>query len=424
MYIRSALAVLFILVSLNLPLNAFAQEDATSLGSVAETELDLSAMMPTPVELASVGLPGYALRNGWTDTLDDELIGVLEGAYSPEEIEETLDAAGYLRSRVTTYDIASDSEPDLAARRLLVYIDEYAGNKGLSEALDIFLAYPDAEELDGAEQIGDDARIVRYANAAPDTEAETEWIVLAFRYGNLTAQIVIGDFLGYEPDATPSVAEVEAVGELVEAKIDATLSNGGPGLSARTLRFASDGERVVYIEDFYARRDERTLPLYGVDEVDTEDADQDGDDIGLVDLYMLEQWIGLDGGYAIDWNVNVRVFEDAVAASDWIFDVPDLAESTRGVDDFARVDDPDLGDEAIAFTYSYPGAEGDEAFVWSDTLVRVDDTVVTISIGRLGDDLPASLVQDLIDAELACLESGACSGETADPGELLDLAQE
>lgn len=418
----SVIAVILAFLAFLTPQTAAAHQDATSLGRADDAELDLSAMMPTPAELEAAGLEGYAIRNGWTDTFDDELIGFLEGDLSAGEIEEQLDSAGYLRTRATRYDLASDNEPDWAARRLQIYIDEYSGDDGLMDVMDMFLNYPDAEALDGTVRIGDDAVIVGYSEVMADSGAETEWVVLGFSYGNLTAQIMIGDFLEYEPDITPSVEEVEAIGQLLEAKMASVIEAGAPGLSTRALRFESDGENVVYIDDFYARRGDETLPLYGDAARATADADQSGDDSGMLDVYSLEQWIGRDGDYAIDWNVNVRTFEDEVAASDWLFDVPGLAESTSDVSEFEQADDPELGDEAIAFTYVHPGTYGEEDFSWSDTLVRIDDTVVTISIGRLGGPAPAELVDELIGAELECLESGSCSAESPAPEELLDLA--
>ncbi|MCC6793138.1 MAG: DUF3105 domain-containing protein [Thermomicrobiales bacterium] len=144
----------------------------------------------------------------------------------------------------------------------------------------------------------------------------------------------------------------------------------------------------------------------------------------MLDAYALEQWIGNGDDYAIDWNVNVRLFEDDDAASDWLRGVPERAEVTDGVSAFEQAEDPGAGDEAVAFTYVHTGTTGDEEFFWFDTLVRVGETVATVSIGRLGDLPPEELVTELVERQVTCLDESNCAGESRAPRALLALAED
>jgi hypothetical protein len=91
--------------------------------------------------------------------------------------------------------------------------------------------------------------------------------------------------------------------------------------------------------------------------------------------------------------------------------------------DFELGDEPDLGDEAAAFVYGVSDANADDRiFYWSEFIVRDGSDVARISLGRYDEPAPAAILEELVAAQLDCMDSGDCTTEAPAPDGLLELA--
>jgi len=388
-----------------------------------EAPLDLSAMMLTPADLEKAGLEGYGIRGGWTDTLDDELVGLLAGgSLGADEVEAILSDPGLIRSRVLQLDLPSMEDPDYTARRVTLYIDEYTNNEGLDDVIELYTSLPNTEELEGEERIGDQSRLISYT-AEGDGYTSTG-MMLAFSLDNLLGLIDVQDFDDYRPDIAPEIGEIESLALLLEEQMADVVDGGGPGLDSRVLRLESDGSDVRYYEDFYTRIDEESLANYGETEDQIEEHQDVNDVAGVIDAYSVEQQIGSDGQGAITFRSGLRSFEDEDAASAWLQDPPELADVAG--DQPAAEDVSGLGDEAITWSFTTESADPErtEDAFWTATAIRSGADVALVLVARWGDQLPADIVDELLVLQEECLDEATCTGEAPAPDELLELAAE
>ncbi len=382
--------------------------------------LDLSAMMLTPLDLAEAGLEGYGLRSGATDTFDDEFVDILSSdGFPPREVRDILEDAGFVQSRWAEMDLPSEENPDQAARRVTIYLDEYTGDEGLDEAIDLYLDLG-GEDVEGTETFGDETRLTTYTYVTSDTGVDATALVIAFAYENQIAQIEIVDFETQLPDLEPTVEEIETLAELQLERIEEVREDGSAAIEHLTLRFESDGEFVFYIDDYYTRLDDQSLPRYGLSAA-VEAGEEFEQEFGITDAYRMRQAIGFNGDVAVVWNNQIRRFEEEDDAEKWI----DSAEEwfdIFGTEDFEIVDDDlDLGDHAIAATMN-DGAEG-AAVSWHSVLVlvQVDDLVMVVLIDYPNELVDLDIVLELAELQVEMVENGGPI-ESPLPDSLIDLA--
>jgi hypothetical protein len=327
-------------------------------------------MMLTPADLDDEGLEGHRLAWGGTDTLDDEYATLISSEESADETIEVLEEAGFVQSRWTMLDLPSEDDPDLAARRLAIFIDEYTGSDEFSDVIDIYLGFG-TEIEETSETIGDASFMTTYTDSYPDTGVDTTSVVVVFQYENQIGQINISDYATQLPDIEPTTEEIEALAERQLDRMIDVRDDGSTGIEHQLLRFDSDGQFVYYNADYYTRIDDEISPRYGQDVDLLEGIDEAEQSFGMTDAYRLVQTIGSNGETYVFWGAQVRLFDDEDGAADWVGSAADWLE-TIGAEGVEEIDaDLALGDEtAVA---SYVSGSEDAQFYTIAIFVQVGD---------------------------------------------------
>jgi hypothetical protein len=400
---------------------AAAAQDGDKLnrgGDAAAGELDLSAMLLTPLDLAEEGLEGYGYAWGGTDTLDEEYANLTS---FEEDVDETLDVpdeAGFVQSRWALLDLPAEDDPEFAARRVGTLVDEYTGTNGLSDVMDIYLNFGnDIEET--SHSIGDGSFITGYTDTDPDTGVDITALVVVFRHENQIGQVNISDYETLLPDAEPTVEEIEALAERLLDRMESVREEGSAGIEHQLLRFESDGGLISYSADYYTRLDDTLLPRFGQDEELLDGIDEAEQSFGMTDAYRLVQTITATDELVFQWGSQVRLFADEDGAGEWVDSAVEWLELS-GAEGVEAVDtDLEIGDATSVVTYATE--RSDATFHTLAIFVQIGDTGIISQISYPGEMPDIDAVAELADMQVACVVAGRCPIETAVPDVLMDL---
>jgi hypothetical protein len=403
------------------PLTAAAQDGGKQdRGEGAAGELDLSAMLLTPLDLADAGLEGYGYAWGGTDTLDGEYASLISFEDEVDETLDVLDEAGFVQDRWALLDLPSEEDPDFAARRVGVFIDEYTGTDGLSEVMEIYLNFGnEIEETSGT--IGDESFITGYTDTDSDTGVDVTALVVVFRYENQIGQINVSDYATQSPDIEPTTEEIEALAERLFERMVEVREEGSPGIEHQLLRFESDGQLVSYSADYYIRLDDTLFPRFGQDEELLEGIDEAEQSFGMTDAYRLVQTITATDELVIQWGSQVRRFADEEGAGEWIDSSVEWLEIS-GANEVEAVDaDLEIGDATSVV--SYVTERSDATFFTLAIFIQIGDTGINSQISYPGEVPDVDAVAEIAEMQAECVEAGGCPIETAVPDVLMELVE-
>jgi hypothetical protein len=389
------------------------------LGRLDDPETyDLGAMLLTPEDLADEGLEGYALREGWTDTLDDELLGILAASsdFSEAELQELLEATGYQYSRVGQLDVPSEEDPAFAGRRVTNWINLHDGPEGLDQVLDALFSLGDIEDEEGTGTIGDYSRIVLFQDTDPDTGNDTLVMLLGFVYENFIGFIQVSDFQTMLPDADPTIEEIEALGSRLVERIDAVREAGSPRLDSLPMRLESDGQLGLIVSDFYIRLEGETRPIYRESDEAFALRDDEYEEWGITDAYVMDETFGpVDDGPILRWAVRLRLHESEEQAEAWQAGEPESSTARANVEDLDFKEIADVGDDGgVLATFTLP----DSDLAVMTLSFRSGALTVGVQIYTTGEMIDEDVLINLGGQQLACLEEGGCDGEAPIPDEI------
>jgi hypothetical protein len=434
---RYVVVLTFIVASLLLaPLSAEAQEPTPDTSPpAAEAPLDLPALTLSPADLEAAGWPGYGESTGYLavgpDSVADAFVGGgLTTAEEEARIADELRAAGIERFYARWLGHA-DPDTGETTREILSYIEEYPDAAGADAGFEIIQAAsmavdPTAQRIAGTRTIGERSQITLYgATEAAATPAATPvdaagsgplWLDLAFRLGELNAGVALIDYTGQQP----SVADVEALADLLLAKIASEREQETAGLSFQTLRLADaigsfdayvrqNGETIAFVGDTEADRQERAA-LYG----------------SATDGYRVVQYIAVDDDAGFDDDPLAQAlllrFADEAAASAYLAELPALVDADPTFETVTtRAAAPDLGDESVGVAYTTAGPDGGTNHQ-ERVAVRDGADVITVIVRALESAPPVAAVDTLAAAALACLESDGWCPPVAIPDGLIPQA--
>lgn len=379
-----------------------------------EAPLDLAAMVLTPEDLADEGLEGFGLDQGFFISFDEEIGGLVSAGYDEGETEATLEDAGwgwrYLTGLISRRD--PDDVDSRVAMRVMVGVTEYEDADGAEEGF----AYiedeqdPTAEDLEGTETIGDTSEITALEQRVSDAEDESiSALNLTFITGNLVGDVTLQsfsapDFEGPEPD----VETIEALGELLLDRIETVREEGGPNLGSLVLSLNRDDAALQYYNEGYFILDGDALEKYSESKEEFEIREDRM--VAVVDGY--EFFLAFQPGAEAQLDdpsyiARIYHFEDEEAASDWVASAEDILSETPGYGDVEALEDStQIGDESVAFAYTY---EVDTGLTVDGhaVIVRVGDLVASIQVDA-GTGIELDVAVELAEQQAECLEEGDC----------------
>jgi hypothetical protein len=379
-----------------------------------EAPLDLAAMVLTQEDLADEGLEGFGLDQGFFISFDEEVGGLVSAGYDAGATEATLEDAGWGRRYLTG--LISRRDPDdvdsRVAMRVMVGVTEYEDADGA----EVGFAYieeeqvPTAEDLEGTETIGDTSEITALEQRVSDAEDESiSALNLTFITGNLVGDVTLQsfsapDFEGPEPD----VETIEALGTLLLERIETVRDEGGPDLGSLVLSLNRDDAVLQYYSEGYFILYGDALEKYSESEEEFEIREDRM--VAIVDGY--EFFLAFQPGAEArldDPSYIARIYrlEDEDAASDWVASAEDTLSETPGYSDVEALEDSiQIGDESVAFAYTY---EVDTSLMVDGraVVVRVGDLVASIQVDA-GTGIELDVAVELAEQQAECLEEGAC----------------
>ncbi|HEY8446774.1 MAG TPA: SH3 domain-containing protein [Thermomicrobiales bacterium] len=390
---------------------AMQSDSATPVPSPeAETPVDLPALTLVPADIQE---DGYRLVDGQMATFDPSSATLAEDAAAiadlrgtDEEIDELipfLETIGWRRHYQALLAQPRSEGSDRFRRSITSFITEYADSDGA--AIDFILlqnASVEAGHTDvpGTRTFADISRISRVSDSDPDTGEEYAALDLVFRHGRLIAGVSIVDFNGEEP----TIAEIEALAEILLERIEAGSQDAEPGLSDAVLRPApASGSAFGYTAEYYERVHGEAVPLFSESEEEAEERDERHAAAGITDIYRLEAESD-DGSYA--YSATLARFADAESAGAWLQETPDrLAADPGPLAAITAMSGTTIGDESLTFSYEYP-LDGVAARGYL-IVARVDAQVATIRLDALP-EAPLSAVEELAAVQVDCLAAGSC----------------
>jgi arylsulfatase A-like enzyme len=388
--------------------------------------LDLAAMALTPLDLDDIGLTGFGQQSSAFLDLEEQAEQyALAGAAMPglasdtDEVRAALSAAGFQRRYQRQ--LGRPSRPGAAPSRLRTfvapYVIEYASGEGAGAGFTLLeTEVPAAEMKDvpGTRIIGDRSEITRFRRSTADGEPYRA-LDLTFQVDNLVAGVTIGEFGDREPD----LATIEALGELLLAKVRRGQAGGGPGLSNLILRLV--GPDIETRSDEYGRLDGQTVPNYG--ETPEELADRAGRYGGALVVYGVGQSIARGSPARTDdtrFGVLLYQFANERDAAGWLESGVERAEQSPNVIEAIPVAGAaTIGDASgtLAIATERGGAGTARGY-----LIEAQVGVWTAQVQMVGiPDVPLATVEALARAQVTCLDTGSCPGQ-APPANLGDSA--
>jgi arylsulfatase A-like enzyme len=386
-------------------------------GPVAAT-LDLAAMTLTPLDLDDIGLTGFGQQTSAFLDLEEQVEQyALAGTATPalnsdeSEIRAALSAAGFQRryQRQLGRPARPGAPPSRLRTFVAPYIIEYASVEGAGAGFTLLESEaPEAEmnDVPGTRAIGDRSEITRFRRSTGN--GDPYWALdLTFQVDNLVAGVTIGELGARQPD----LATVEALGDLLLAKVRHGQVEGGPGLSNVLLRLK--GPDIETRSDEYGRLDGQILPNYG--ETPDELADRASRYGDALVVYGVGQIVARGSPGRTDdtrYGVLLYQFASELDAAGWLESGVERAEQSPNIIEAIPVAGAAMiGDASATLAIA---TERGGAGTARGYLIEVQAGAQIAQVQMLGiPDVPLATVETLARAQVDCLQAGFCPGQAA-----------
>ena len=369
--------------------------------------LDLTAMMLTPAEL---GLPGAGLA---THSGSSRMV-FAEETFGDGSGQDAGDAGwrGSYEGALATLQAADAS---LYQELVVVRVNEYADAESAVQDFNAImreLVASGAQAERSTTTFGDRSAVARWSGIDPDTGAANQAALIAFQVDALTADVTVFDFT----DRSPDLAFLERLAAALLTKIGGELARGDVGVGAQALRLA--GETVATEVDRYERRNGEVLPIAG----------QTGGWFawrrdaypGATEEYLVSQVIS--GGGTSFFVGRLVAFRDVEAASSTVRAAParSATRMSEGAEILPLLGAETFGDESLTLTFTNPPADG-RTFRGFLVVARVGAVVAEIFVESEQERPPLTTAQELMRAQVACIQSAACPDPVPIPSEPISL---
>jgi hypothetical protein len=381
---------------------------------------DLAAMLLRTSDLADAGYDDQFFPYGGTClTPEQEAKSLGESRdLDPANVLEFLTDVGWQRTCGASYAVPeAGGTPDAPAPPtfgITSYVHLYGDADGAEEGFAFFedeSGNPDAEDLAGGTDLGDQSEAT--LTSGSDNSGEYLSLDLAVQVDNLIIGVTIRDYTG----ETPELGSVEALMEILEDRVDMVLEGESPGLGAMVLRMEGEGLPKTGAN--------RYLVMDGQGDQNITETEEDFERrmsgyLRAEAVYTATQTIpaGSEDNNTDDYlfGVNLYQFRSERAASRYLQAAPQrYGEDPDVFDVVVHEDAPQYGDESLALGHGQTLNSG-QPVINDRILVRVGDIV--INAGFRGAMIPIGIAEEIIEAQIACVEAGYCTTTVPVPAAL------
>jgi hypothetical protein len=352
----------------------------------SERPPDLAAMVLIPSDLPQ---SGFGLEASDTYGLD---------SYDAPTLPSLRDA-GYVTGYESSLVLAPSGK---IAMRVQTALDELTDANGAEIGFSVFTNGndPAIEEVEGTHTIGDDSYLSRKHEHATDVDQDYDLLTLVFREGPIVATIYTQDWTGKQPE----IAATEALGDALDARVQAGLHGQTPGLGTRIVRL--DLPRSYTSDDVYRRLDGQDISNW--DDTPEIIASRKASYLNAIDFYTTDQMTSTsDAPTWVSWRLGR--FPSAADASTWLKAYLPYVENdpTQPWTVTPMSGAPSYGDESRTFTYTYQTSDG--TIAGAAVLARFGAIGVIVRIQNYQDaiPLPVNAVEELIQEETNCIDASA-----------------
>lgn len=392
-------------------------------------DLDIARVVPFPADFGDQ-IPGLGLLDGRFYTIDDEALRIAsaDGEPTREDIDQTrqgLRDNGWRSRYEARLAVPDPNDPTRFQIQVSSFVIVYANAEAAQAAFAASVA--GADVLPGA-TIGDESELILLTGTTPDTGVTYQALRLLWRQDNLLGMTILADLLGNAPDQ----AVLEAAVQAVAARAEAVLAAQTDPLSIKALRLDLRDPTGIAFDEAYEVIDGVLAPLY--DEDDALRQAREEAFAGTFDVYAGSA-TGVAGARrerdaatpgpapaaarrAFAYATTVYAFPTPEDADAWLAGLGDRIERDplRGYLSFAGVADAPLFGDGSA-TYAFQRPIGDATGAGFRVYVRVGSEVAAVEFGA-APEATLDEVAALVEAQIACLQAGACAGAAAFPGDV------
>lgn len=374
--------------------------------------LDLASLVPFPADLEGIAGLGFVLDEGRYRSLRDaarEAAGEGAAPAAVLQAEQQLVDAGWRGRYDGKLAVPQGSDPRLFELEVSSFVIEYAQSSG-AEAT--FNALNQGAGLD-AETIGDASLLTEGSGVVGNTGAAFQSRQLVFRQDRLLFVVVLADLMNREPDQ----AALETLGQTLQGRAEAVLSGDEPGLSRTVVRIDPADVLRIDGDESYLARDGALVPDFN--ESAQQRAAREAAYAGAASVYTaaFNARLGGAGDEAtpateaplVLYTVTLYEFADDGEAEDWMAGLGDRLDQDPTVGRFLAFspleDFPELGDQTAAFSLSRESVGGTASGF--RFYVRVGNQIASVELAA-APEAPRTAVEELVEAQVACLEADAC----------------
>jgi len=377
---------------------------AQDAATVPVPPVDLAAIALNPLDIAAFGLQPYGIGDG--RYLDKSAAArLISEVYTRPSaaVEPVLATPGFIQGYTLTNDNltppgATGSELNGLIQSTILQLPDEAAAMVLFDTLE---RVPGATTIPDAEQVGNASVLVSFA-AGGNESPSSQGTMLTFRTGNVVAWVLF----------TARSAPVDAAGLTTSlgfrllGKVGIVQGGSAPGLSYRFLGF----QNVAPVSATYAAAYGEILRFS--EESDAAFQTRFTEDAGVQSDYRQTIDFG-KAGSSHTLATTLVTFDTVERANARFTEAAPRVERLVGVSGVvAAADAPEIGDAST--TISYQRNDGDFA---NQTSILSGRTVLTLELrGRTA--APASAVERIAAAQVACLTSDAACAPLALPAEL------
>jgi hypothetical protein len=376
-----------------------ATPDATPAS--ASAPLDVAAMALTPVDLETLGLAGYLVADGRTQTLEDRAAEQAEDQDNLAEVTTFLTGLGWVRGyRARLAHPISDGEEDfdaLISSGVTQFKDASGAQTAFDLNSDIDVREGNATPVSDTTTVGDRSKVLHLGEVTLDDGIARQALRLFFQHEALLADIVVFSM----PDQPMETDDIQALATRLLERIEAVLAGSAPDLSVKVLRWQGVGLADPDLDNYLVLDGEAYEALGDTAEERADDTAQYQD---ATDRYVYEAALT----DTLFQSTTVVRFSSEDVAGDWVQGAFDRAEEDRDAETELAVvrDAPAFGDESVVLRYTTPA--GDQEVVVYGVIVRVGEVAIGVGVASLS-ALDAAGVWAMVEAQLACFDAGDCT---------------
>jgi hypothetical protein len=375
---------------------------------------DVARIVPFPGDFLGL-YPGLGQLDGRFYTIDQEALRI--AAASGDVTEESIAAsrqqlrdAGWQQRYESRLAIPDPNDPERFSVQVTSFVIEYRDSERAQAA---FFASLTGQDLRPDVIVGQQSELTALSGTTPDTGVTYQALRNIFHQDRFVGFSILAELGGADPNQDALILATQATAARAAQVAAGEVSGSAP----KALRLELPADAVAIIDEAYQAIDGELVPLYN--EPQTSQAAREAIFTGTYEDFVgsVTGTAGTRGGAApFVYSTTILAFPDEEEADGWLAGLPSLIanDPLAGYVAFDPVADaPIFGEGSSVFRVER--LAGEAAVSGFRVYVRVGTDIATLEYAA--DPAPTlSDLQPLIDAQVACLEAGGCSGPAPLPG--------